>query len=587
MKARTYNNFNYQKIINILKDCTTRVHLRGEQNNWGTGFFIARNTLITCAHVLGDRPIDIDCRQSQVIITWRDSEHLVKKVTYPKNSNIDLVILTIATSLESHPCVLLEKNMESFESLDSFYTYGYPKSDERSFHGTYEPEPSSSKYKWDGKIDELQSNSSNIKLKDGRVRSGQSGAPLLNERTGKICGVIQFSSRMDNGGGAVPVGYVYENFPDLKHLLVREEQLNSKWRDLIYEKSPFSKQIVSFIVVFFAVSISIKSFLFVDPLLNFRRDLDTQTNAIALHVVPGKPLLASIGGHNPLRIWNLRTLKQDNYFKDASSNALSIAINNTGRVIATGHGNFRDDQKSLESSIKIWNLESGKLIKTLNGHTKQVRSLSFSPNGEHLVSGSHDRTIKIWNVKSGKLETSIDAHEDHITSVAWSHNGKIIATASDDKSIKIWDAENYELYGVLKGHQGEILSVIFSEDDKVLISSSGEDRYTHQLENCIKIWDISKIKDNKSIESNLLKQTLVGHSGWVWSVSLSPDGRKVVSSSYDNSIRVWSLVDFKLIGIGAKHTKAVYSSVFSPNGKEIFSSSDDGTIKIWEIPPSK
>jgi WD40 repeat protein len=82
--------------------------------------------------------------------------------------------------------------------------------------------------------------------------------------------------------------------------------------------------------------------------------------------------------------------------------------------------------------IKLWNLESLEQIVTLEGHSNKVNSVSFSPDGEYLASGSDDYTVKLWSVESHKEVASLETHEYGVNSIAFSTDGKYLASGSDD-----------------------------------------------------------------------------------------------------------------------------------------------------------
>ncbi|MEH2240517.1 WD40 repeat domain-containing protein, partial [Nostoc sp.] len=96
---------------------------------------------------------------------------------------------------------------------------------------------------------------------------------------------------------------------------------------------------------------------------------------------------------------------------------------------------------SVDKTIKIWDVSSGQLLKTLTGHSSEVYSVAYSPNGQQLASASVDKTIKIWDVSSGQLLKTLTGHSSGVISVAYSPNGQQLASASDDKTIILWDLD--------------------------------------------------------------------------------------------------------------------------------------------------
>ncbi|MEH2316851.1 MAG: ribosome assembly protein 4, partial [Nostoc sp.] len=190
---------------------------------------------------------------------------------------------------------------------------------------------------------------------------------------------------------------------------------------------------------------------------------------------------------------------------------------------------------SYDKTIKIWDVSSGQLLKTLTGHSSEVYSVAYSPNGQQLASASYDKTIKIWDVSSGQLLKTLTGHSSEVYSVAYSPNGQQLASASYDKTIKIWDVSSGQLLKTLTGHSSTVFSVAYSPNGQQLASASAD--------KTIKIWDVS---------SGQLLKTLTGHSNWVYSVAYSPNGQQLASASYDKTIILWDLDFENLLLSGCK-----------------------------------
>jgi WD40 repeat protein len=311
------------------------------------------------------------------------------------------------------------------------------------------------------------------------------------------------------------------------------------------------------------------------PRLIVYETIDAQLPAMALAFNNDYSILVGANQITPMKVFNWKTKKFEHSFNDQSMSTVSLAVSHNGELIATGDGNFSSSDKNKRYRIKIWNLKSRKLLTILDGHRESVRSIAFSKDDIHLLSGSADKTIKLWSVKTGKLIKSIDAHSETVTSVAYSHDGKYIASSSDDKTIKVWAANSLIPTKELLGHTGQVLSIAFSPDDQKLVSGSGEDKYDiTQQENCIKIWDLS---------TKRIIQTLKGNKSWVWKISISNDGNFVASAGYDRTVRVWNLKTGKLAGIGNGHSDKVYSVIFTKDN-QIVSGGEDGKLKIWKMP---
>jgi len=89
--------------------------------------------------------------------------------------------------------------------------------------------------------------------------------------------------------------------------------------------------------------------------------------------------------------------------------------------------------------VKLWEAATGKLLATLQGHTGDVWSVVWSPDGKTLASSSGDKTVKLWEAATGKLLATLEGHTDAVRSVTWSPDGKTLASGSDDKTVKLWE----------------------------------------------------------------------------------------------------------------------------------------------------
>ena len=201
----------------------------------------------------------------------------------------------------------------------------------------------------------------------------------------------------------------------------------------------------------------------------------------------------------------------------------------------------------------MWNVETGKLIKTLEGHTRFVNSINFSPDGKYLASGSDDKTIKLWNVSTGKHIKTLKGHIWNVVSVNFSPDGKYLASGSGD-TIKLWNVKTGKLIKTLEGHTKEVTSVNFSPDGKYLASGS--------FDCTIKLWNV---------ERGDVIRTFEGHTDVVWSVNVSPDGKYLASGSSDNTIKLWDVETGDCISFVSAEDNWI---MFTPDG--YFDSSKNG-----------
>ncbi|MDJ1184844.1 NB-ARC domain-containing protein [Roseofilum casamattae] len=129
-----------------------------------------------------------------------------------------------------------------------------------------------------------------------------------------------------------------------------------------------------------------------------------------------------------------------------------------------------------DGTIKIWDVQTERLVGILEGHQNKVYAIAFSPDGQYLVSGSDDRTVKVWQLSTQNCLQTLAEHTEGIWSVAWSPDGKTIASGSvigfRGATIKLWDADTGQCLHTLTGHEHTVRSLVFTPNSQTLVSGS-------------------------------------------------------------------------------------------------------------------
>ena len=243
----------------------------------------------------------------------------------------------------------------------------------------------------------------------------------------------------------------------------------------------------------------------------------------------------------------------------------TITFSPDGKYMASGSG---------DNTVKIWEVESGRELRTLSGHTDTVLSIAFSPDGKHIVSGSDDNSVQIWDVESGNKLQGFSGRR-----AAYSPDGRYIAfvASGGGRTIKIWDVNRGRELRTLSGHTDSVLSIAYSPDGKYIVTGSANNDKT------VKIWDANSGRELR---------TLSGHYGGVGSVAYSPDGRYIVSSNGGyvvterNTIKKWDANSGNEVwsfSPPAPQGRYNYSNsvAYSPDGKYIVSCDLDGKVRIY------
>ncbi|NEU72891.1 WD40 repeat domain-containing protein [Hassallia byssoidea VB512170] len=274
-------------------------------------------------------------------------------------------------------------------------------------------------------------------------------------------------------------------------------------------------------------------------------------------ISPDNETLVSGCADKTIKVWNLNTGKLIRTLTEDLGEISSVAISSDGHFLAVG------SCQHPKSNVKVWNLNSRKLLHTLLGHQKPVNCIAISPDGQILASGSNK--IKIWNLHKGDRICTL-WHSSAVNAAAISPDGTILASASSDNKIRLWNPRTGDPLRTLNGHSGEVKSVIISPDGEILFSGSAD--------KTIKIWHLATGK---------VLHTLTGHSQEVRSLAVSPDGEILFSGSADKTIKIWLLRTGELLQTLTEHSGAVNSIAISPNGQFLASGSSDKTIKIWRF----
>jgi len=210
----------------------------------------------------------------------------------------------------------------------------------------------------------------------------------------------------------------------------------------------------------------------------------------------------------------------------------------------------------------------------LEGHSNAVTCVAWSPDGTKVASGSDDCTIKIWNALTAELITTLQDHSSFVLSVVWSPDGAKLLSGGFGAGGVGTPGELLVCDGVSgrkildlnnEEHIDVVSSATWSPDGNKIASAAWDDT--------VKIWN--------ALTGQLL-MTLEGHSHWVHCVVWSPDGSKVASAAWDETCKIWDALTGELITTLKGHSRYVECVAWSPDGTKIGSASHDKSVKIWD-----
>ncbi|BAZ14784.1 WD-repeat protein [Calothrix sp. NIES-4071] len=276
---------------------------------------------------------------------------------------------------------------------------------------------------------------------------------------------------------------------------------------------------------------------------------------------PNGTLLASPSFDRTIKLWHVDTGECIHTLKGHSGRVWAVAWSPDSKFIASG---------SIDNTVRLWQTDTGELIHTFDTPSGSCFNMAWSPDGELIAAGGIGDN---WSIIIGHFKTQksqiLEGHTGQVNSVGWAPDGKTLASVSHDTTIRLWDRETLELKRILTGHSADVHSVNWAPDGKMLATAS--------LDNTIRLW-------NPQTGQTIF--VLEGHTASVNCVEFSYDGKFLASKSSDGTVRLWRCDTWEIVTILPEETFRYlpFGLSFHPKEPRLATLGEaDIAVRVWKL----
>ena len=237
-----------------------------------------------------------------------------------------------------------------------------------------------------------------------------------------------------------------------------------------------------------------------------------------------------------------------------------VNINKTGEWLAFG--------ASRLGQLLVWEWQSESYILKQQGHFDSINALTYSPDGQRIITTADDGKIKVWDTQSGFCVVTFTEHSSGVTACEFAKRGNVLFTSSLDGSVRAWDLIRYRNFRTFTAPTRLSFSSIAVDPSGEVVCAGSLDTFE------IHIW---------SVQTGQLLDQLSGHEGPVSSLAFAPSGGTLVSGSWDHTVRVWSIFGRTQTSEPLQMQSDVLYVTFRPDSKQIAVSSLDGQLNFWSV----
>jgi WD40 repeat protein/DNA-binding SARP family transcriptional activator len=313
--------------------------------------------------------------------------------------------------------------------------------------------------------------------------------------------------------------------------------------------------------------------------------------ALAFH--PGGEVLGSCSADGMVRLWQAHTGQLLHSLLGHQFDVNSLSFSPNGRALATGSASesvrvwdtatgyaldvfsghsymsravrFHPEPATQQvvsadsmGNIHVWDLRTG-TSKVLRSDAQAVYSLAYSRDGRHMVSGGMDGIVRVWDTTTGRCLHEFHGHAGGLKAVAVGAGG-VIATAGSDRAIRLWQLPRPNAIAVLHGHEDDVIGLAFDRSGQRLVSGS--------LDHTARVWAVHAQAGASLVQAELCHVLRGPEIGLYW-VAMSPDGRQVVTNTWNMEMCWWNADTGEQIADPALTPLRGMGVIFSRDGKRM------------------
>jgi WD40 repeat protein len=248
-------------------------------------------------------------------------------------------------------------------------------------------------------------------------------------------------------------------------------------------------------------------------------------------------------------------------FVGSEEGVAAFALSPDGKKMVSGC--WAGDKETI---ARVWDVQTGKELMQLKGHTGSISCLAWSGDGKRILTGSVDQSIRLWDASNGKELKAIEkAHTRWLHSVLFSPDGKKAVSCGNDKDVVVWDLETGKEHKRMT-QAAPVRGLAWMPEGKQLVTAG--------FDGSVRILDVETGKEVRAMRRGHLPRA-------AWFVAVSPDGKRIASSGADAKVRLWDAATGKQLKEFSGHVQGVHGIAYSRDGRRLLSCAE--SARLWSV----